>query len=76
MRTITLALLALALEGGGPAERAELLALLHREGGEGQDAAPFSRDILVRRVHRLFSQAQVFERADKLVEKYRALEPE
>jgi geranylgeranyl pyrophosphate synthase len=56
-------LLALALEGLQGADRDELLALLH--GGEN------SRDRLAR-VRRLFERAEVFDKADKLVEKYRA----
>jgi geranylgeranyl pyrophosphate synthase len=60
-------LLALALEGSGPAEREELLALLHRPHGETEDAAR-----TVARVRRLFTKAQVFDKAEKLVEKYRA----
>jgi geranylgeranyl pyrophosphate synthase len=54
-------LLALALEGSAPAQREELLALLH-QGGAG----------VVERVRRLYEQAQVFDKADKLVEKFRA----
>ncbi len=57
-------LLALALEGSAPAERAELLALLHDAGGE--------RAARLEQVRRIFFKAQVFDKADKLVEKYRA----
>src|SRR5204863_1482569 len=62
-------LLALALEGSGPAERAELLSLLHTvpEGGTANDGQQ-----TVARVRHLFSKAQVFAKAEKLVEKYRA----
>jgi geranylgeranyl pyrophosphate synthase len=60
-------LLALALEGSGPAERAELLALLN----QGRPAEADGRDT-VERVRRLFTRAQVFAKAEKLVEKYRA----
>jgi geranylgeranyl pyrophosphate synthase len=59
-------LLALALEGADPAGRAELLALL---GGPHDGAA--AEDV-VRRVRRLFDKARVFDKAEKLVEKYRA----
>jgi geranylgeranyl pyrophosphate synthase len=57
-------LLALALEGSAAAERAELLALLHDAGGE--------RAARVEQVRRIYFKAQVFDKADKLVEKYRA----
>jgi geranylgeranyl diphosphate synthase type II len=59
-------LLALALEGSAPAEREELLALLQR--GPDQDAAASTLE----RVRQLFTKAQVFVKAEKLVEKYRA----
>jgi geranylgeranyl diphosphate synthase, type II len=62
-------LLALALDGGlAGADRDELLALLHRRDRplNGQAVE------LVGRVRRLFDKAQVFAKADKLVEKYRA----
>jgi geranylgeranyl pyrophosphate synthase len=61
-------LLALALEGLTGGDREELLALLHRDGKaiNGQAAN------VVSRVRRLFEKAQVFDKADKLVEKYRA----
>jgi geranylgeranyl diphosphate synthase type II len=58
-------LLALALEGASPAAREELLHLLEKP--EGADSAE-----RLARVRRLFEQAQVFDKADKLVEKYRA----
>jgi geranylgeranyl pyrophosphate synthase len=59
-------LLALALEGSAPAPRAELLALLHRL--PDKDAAP----AVIERVRQLFTQALVFLKAEKLVDKYRA----
>jgi geranylgeranyl diphosphate synthase type II len=59
-------LLALALEGSTPAEREELLALLRRDADK--DAATTTLE----RVRQLFTQAQVFVKAEKLVEKYRA----
>ncbi|HEY7427341.1 MAG TPA: polyprenyl synthetase family protein [Gemmataceae bacterium] len=59
-------LLALALEGSTPTEREELLALLQR--GPDKDAAAATLE----RVRQLFTKAQVFAKAEKLVEKYRA----
>jgi geranylgeranyl pyrophosphate synthase len=59
-------LLALALEGAAPADRAEVLALLHRR-EEPSEAAS-----VVARVRRFFEKARVFEKAEKLIEKYRA----
>jgi geranylgeranyl pyrophosphate synthase len=59
-------LLALAMEGSTPAEREELLALLQRE-TDKENAAE-----TVERVRQLFTKAQVFVKAEKLVEKYRA----
>ena len=60
-------LLALALEGASPADRAELLALLHgrrerRRGRRQSWAASASCS----------TQAQVFDKAEKLIEKFRA----
>lgn len=61
-------LLALALEGLAGADREELVALLHQK-----DAAVNGHAVdTVRRVRRLFDKAQVFDKAGKLVEKYRA----
>lgn len=57
-------LLALALEGLAPAERAELLALLKQAHGP----QPLGLDS----VRRLFDRAGVFAKAEKLIEKYRA----
>jgi geranylgeranyl pyrophosphate synthase len=66
-------LLALALEGSAPAERAELLSLLNRGPREaGHDPAAEGARGVVERVRRLFAKAQVFAKAEKLVEKYRA----
>jgi geranylgeranyl pyrophosphate synthase len=56
-------LLALALEGLPPGPREELLGLL-RQPEPGAD--------VLARVARLFTQAQVFAKAEKLVEKFRA----
>ncbi len=57
-------LLALALEGSGAAEREELLALLAAREKAGEAT--------VSRVRELFTKAQVFTKAEKLVEKFRA----
>ncbi len=62
-------LLALALEGLRGGERSELLALLQPE------MAPEDQPVgtaTVARVRTLFEKAQVFGKADKLIEKYRA----
>jgi geranylgeranyl diphosphate synthase type II len=59
-------LLALALEGSAPADREELLALLHGEHPQDNGSA------VVERVRGLFRRAGVFDKAEKLVEKYRA----
>jgi geranylgeranyl diphosphate synthase type II len=58
-------LLALALEGLPQTERAQLLALLHQE--KTDDGAA-----LVERVRSLFHRADVFAKADKLIDKFRA----
>jgi geranylgeranyl pyrophosphate synthase len=58
-------LLALALEGSVPAAREELLSLIERSRDGGGDA-------LVARVRELYFGAKVFEKADKLVDKFRA----
>jgi geranylgeranyl pyrophosphate synthase len=61
-------LLALALEGLTGVDREDLLALLHQK-----QAAINGRAVdTVARVRGLFERAQVFGKADKLVEKYRA----
>jgi len=59
-------LLALALEGSTPAEREELLSLIQRR-PDKDAAAP-----TLERVRQLFAKAHIFEKAEKLVEKYRA----
>lgn len=61
-------LLAMALETLTGGDREELLALLHREHPATADAGSG----MVARVRHLFEKAQVFDKADKLVEKYRA----
>jgi geranylgeranyl pyrophosphate synthase len=58
-------LLALALEGSAPAQRAELMTLFHKP-------AKSDHVLLVERIRRLFTQAEVFAKAEKLVEKYQA----
>ncbi|HKI37676.1 MAG TPA: polyprenyl synthetase family protein [Gemmataceae bacterium] len=68
-------LLALALEGLPPAEREELLALLRRDEtpSQSQGSQPLGLDAeMIARVGRLFTRAQVFAKAEKLVEKFRA----
>jgi geranylgeranyl pyrophosphate synthase len=68
-------LLALALEGLPAAEREELLRLLRHEDNTPQAHAlqPVGLDAdILARVGRLFTQAQVFAKAEKLVEKFRA----
>jgi geranylgeranyl pyrophosphate synthase len=58
-------LLALALEGSNPTDKAELLSLLH-----GEHESP--REEIVERVRGLFTRAGAFAKAEKLVEKFRA----
>ncbi len=58
-------LLALALEGLAGGDREELLAIVQGE-------HPRREDDLLPRVRQLFTKANVFEKAEKLVEKYRA----
>ncbi len=55
-------LLALALESASPAQREELIGLIS---GEAKN------DACVQRVARIYESCQVFEKAKKLVEKYR-----
>jgi geranylgeranyl diphosphate synthase type II len=59
-------LLALALEGSTPADREELLALLHGERPRDNGSA------VVERLRGLFRRAGVFDKAEKLIEKFRA----
>jgi geranylgeranyl diphosphate synthase, type II len=56
-------LLALALEGSSPADRADLLGLLHDAQAADSDRLP--------RVRALFEKAEVFAKAEKLIEKFR-----
>jgi geranylgeranyl pyrophosphate synthase len=58
-------LLALALEGSTPEDRGHLLSLLHKPAGEASNDT-------VAQVRALFDKARVFDKADKLIEKYRA----
>lgn len=60
-------LLALALEGSSPAQREELLHLIRQSRSAGVDA-----DVVVNRVRDIYFAAKVFEKADKLVDKFRA----
>lgn len=60
-------LLALALEGSTPAHREEILALLHQK-----DRTDASSAQTVERIRHLFEQSQVFGKAEKLIDKYRA----
>src|SRR4029077_3991066 len=60
-------LLALALEGSQPAQREELLHLIRQSRESGADA-----DSIVGRVRELYFAGRVFEKADKLVDKFRA----
>ncbi len=61
-------LLALALEGLAPAQREELLHLIARVRGATGEAT----EVIVKRVRDLYFTAKVFEKAEKLVEKFRA----
>src|SRR5207249_1593355 len=58
-------LLALALEASAPADKEELLALLTH-------AKPQAAAEVLARVRRLFDRARVFDKAEKLVDKYQA----
>jgi geranylgeranyl pyrophosphate synthase len=55
------------VEGSGPAQREELLALLRQPASSPSAAAE-----RLQRVRQLFTRAGVFEKAEKLVEKSRA----
>jgi geranylgeranyl pyrophosphate synthase len=67
-------LLALALEGSSPPGRAELLALIteSQNRSKSRETVPGERTFFVERVRSLFQLAQAFEKAEKLIEKYRA----
>jgi geranylgeranyl pyrophosphate synthase len=60
-------LLALALEGSSPAQKEELLHLIRRSRSAGADA-----EAVVARVRDIYFATKVFEKADKLVDKFRA----
>ncbi|MBA4191622.1 MAG: polyprenyl synthetase [Planctomycetaceae bacterium] len=64
-------LLALALEGLSPAQREELLHLIETARDKPLAASPDAEE-LVGRVRALYFAAKVFEKADKLVDKFRA----
>jgi len=63
-------LLALALEGSSPADRAELMSLLDSD--RRTDCQSVLPAETLSRVRCLFDKAEVFAKADKLIEKYRA----
>ncbi|HZT82374.1 MAG TPA: polyprenyl synthetase family protein, partial [Gemmataceae bacterium] len=74
-------LLALALEGSSPAERQELLALIDQcqkmsaslgKSGRTPEAIHAETSLLVGKVRGFFQKAQVFDKAEKLIEKFRA----
>jgi len=65
-------LLALALEGCQPRDRAELVELLHHKDKNLPASPGASAPGVVERVRQLFLRAGVFLKAEKLVEKYRA----
>ncbi|HEV3387316.1 MAG TPA: polyprenyl synthetase family protein [Gemmata sp.] len=59
-------LLALALEGSSPAQREELLYLIQKS-----RLANMNTESLVARVREVYFAAKVFEKADKLIDKFR-----
>jgi geranylgeranyl pyrophosphate synthase len=61
-------LLALALDAASPAERHELLSLI----SSATDHGPRTTDQTVEHVRRLYARLNVFDKAEKLVEKSRA----
>jgi geranylgeranyl diphosphate synthase, type II len=65
-------LLALALEASSAAERAELLEILNRRQAPGSQGLPPVGLSVVERVGMLFRKADVFAKAEKLVDKFRA----
>jgi geranylgeranyl pyrophosphate synthase len=60
-------LLALALEGSSPAQKEELLHLVRRSRSAGENT-----EAVVARVRDIYLATKVFEKADKLVDKFRA----
>jgi geranylgeranyl diphosphate synthase, type II len=74
-------LLALALEGSGAREREELLSLIEQcqneatelgKPGHTPEVVHAESARIIEGVRRIFTEADVFDKADKLVEKYRA----
>lgn len=65
-------LLALALEGLDTGDRQELLGLLNQPAQKEQARPEAIDQATVNHVRRLFEKAEVFDKAHKLVEKYRA----
>ncbi len=65
-------LLALALEGLAAQDRQDLLGLLNRPAQTEQARPELIDQETVNQARRLFDKAQVFDKASKLVEKYRA----
>jgi geranylgeranyl pyrophosphate synthase len=66
-------LLALALEGSSPVERAELLSLIGQAPlSPATDNGQGATDHKIERVRQLFDRTQVFAKAAKLVDKYRS----
>ncbi len=74
-------LLALALEGSSSTERGELLSLINQCQNQVKDLGKPGKTLervhtedtqVVERVRFLFQQAEVFDKAEKLVDKYRA----
>jgi len=71
-------LLALALEGCGPAERQELLSLvgklqaLRANSSAEPGMCQAEAEAAIARVRQIFARAQVFDKAEKLIEKSRA----
>ena len=60
-------LLALALEGSSPAQREELLYLIQKS-----RSTEVKSEALLARVREIYFAAKVFEKADKLIDKFRA----
>jgi geranylgeranyl pyrophosphate synthase len=65
-------LLALALDGLAAGERAELLSMIQAASASRAKGAQTADADVVERVRRFFCKAQVFDKAEKLVDKYRA----
>jgi geranylgeranyl pyrophosphate synthase len=65
-------LLALALEGLAAGERAELLSMIQAASASRAKGAQAADAEVVEHVRRFFYKAQVFDKAEKLVDKYRA----